>query len=112
MLEFHEEGIGVKFYSEDNEFRVADVYLVKVPDNYSFEENINILNRITNAMLCTEYEESVNPVNLREAANNFVQTMNRLHEDSTTNKNIIDVQDNKPSITVARQERVLKLNIL
>ena len=112
MLEFHKEGIDVKFYSEENEFRTADIYLVKVPDNYSFEENINILNRITNAMLCAEHEESVKPANLREAASNFVKTMNQLHEDSATNKNIIDVQNKKPSITVTKQERVLKLNIL
>lgn len=112
MLEFHKEGIDVKFYSEDNDFRTADVYLIKVPDDYSFDQNINILKRITEAMLCVADEDNTKPVNLREAASSFVKTMNQLHEDSAINKPVTKTPTKKSDVTVIRQEHILKLNIL
>lgn len=56
MLDLMSDGIEVKFISNDSESRVVDVFTVKAPDEYSFEQNIDLLKKISTAMLNCENE--------------------------------------------------------
>ena len=110
MLELHKQGIEVKFYGGRPGQPDADVFFVKMPEDSTIEEHIEILRRVDEAM---QKSAAAQPPQLLsyKSASAYVETVRELERDSSENQRktppreieSVDLQDSKVDVSPCQE---------